>query len=287
MQILYHANCSDGLCAAWLCYQLWPKAKYIPVQYGSEPPEIEKDATLILDFSYSKQTLLKLAHTAAYLIVLDHHKSAQQELQNLEFCIFDMDKSGARLTWEYLCKTYSDMVKSQFVMHSGLWRTNKTAHTTFENPPWLVAYTEDRDLWKFKLSHSEEINCAIRSYPATFEAWDLLSLKDYLDLAAEGTAIMRYRKKLISEHIKYVADINIDGHIVRACQCTAVDISSELAGELAKDKPFGVVWTSVDDYRIYQLRSDKNGVDVSEVAKKFGGGGHARAAGFKSKEIFK
>lgn len=41
-----------------------------------------------------------------------------------------------------------------------------------EIAPWLVDYTEDRDLWRHKLPDSEEINAALRSYPLDFELWD-------------------------------------------------------------------------------------------------------------------
>ena len=37
---------------------------------------------------------------------------------------------------------------------------------------------------------------------------------------------------------------------------------------------------------VFSLRSEEGGLDVSEIAKKFGGGGHKHSAGFKVKNIF-
>jgi nanoRNase/pAp phosphatase (c-di-AMP/oligoRNAs hydrolase) len=42
-----------------------------------------------------------------------------------------------------------------------------------------------------------------------------------------------------------------------------------------------VTYYDTEDNRKYSLRSVEGGVDVSEVAALFGGGGHKHAAGFK------
>ena len=56
---------------------------------------------------------------------------------------------------------------------------------------------------------------------------------------------------------------------------------SETGNELAKGVEFAATYFETDEHRIYSLRSDKNGLDVSEIAAKYGGGGHFHAAGFK------
>ncbi len=55
---------------------------------------------------------------------------------------------------------------------------------------------------------------------------------------------------------------------------------SDVGHELAKGRPFGVTWFERDGQRVYSLRSVDGGLDVSEIAKSFGGGGHEHAAGF-------
>jgi nanoRNase/pAp phosphatase (c-di-AMP/oligoRNAs hydrolase) len=68
------------------------------------------------------------------------------------------------------------------------------------------------------------------------------------------------------------------GHFVNA----GTYCHSELLGELAKGADFAVGWfaTARGTYR-YSLRSDPQGLDVSAIAKLFGGGGHKHAAGFE------
>ena len=57
---------------------------------------------------------------------------------------------------------------------------------------------------------------------------------------------------------------------------------SDVVGQLAEGEPFAIGWfyKAANDTFVYSLRSREGGVDVSKVAEEFGGGGHARAAGF-------
>jgi hypothetical protein len=152
--IIYHGpGCADGFCAAWIAHRrLGDDAAYLPAQYGDAPPDISGQDVLILDFSYPREVLLTLAARNNRVVVLDHHKTAQQDLADLGgeklLVRFDMGKSGGRLTWEHF---YPD-----------------------EPAPWLVEYTEARDLWTFHLPFSREISAAIGSYPMDFTIWNAL-----------------------------------------------------------------------------------------------------------------
>jgi oligoribonuclease NrnB/cAMP/cGMP phosphodiesterase (DHH superfamily) len=160
--VLYHGGCWDGFCAAWVAHGvLRGDVEYIPVQYEQDPPAVEQGSRLyILDFSYDRGTMLFLAKRVHALTVLDHHKTAQEALQDfadecvangldVPHIVFDMGKSGARLAWEHF--------------------------RLGEQCPWLVRMVEDRDLWKWELPHSREVNAAIRSYPMTWDTFDWLA----------------------------------------------------------------------------------------------------------------
>lgn len=274
--ILYHANCFDGFCAAWLCHHHWPDAKFIPVQYGQRLPldesvedqydmdtNIRGQNVLIVDFSYPRETLESIRKASSTLQVLDHHKTAKESLEGLSYCTFDMHKSGARLTWEYLKKIGLSPL-------TGAWG----AH-------WLVDYTEDRDLWSNKLHHSREINTAIQSYPMDFDVWDQLANRNPEDLYPEGTAIQRYKDNAIAHHTKYARLTHIMGHSATIINCTLSDIGSDIAASLLEqypDVPIAIIATNTQDGTIYRLRS--NTIDVSKIAEHYGGGGHKAAAAF-------
>lgn len=60
-------------------------------------------------------------------------------------------------------------------------------------------------------------------------------------------------------------------------------LQSEVCHELCQGEPFAAAyWDEADGTRRWSLRSSEtDGVDVSEIAKLYGGGGHVHAAGFR------
>jgi uncharacterized protein len=260
--IAYHANCSDGHCCAWLMSKAFPDAEFVPVSYGGEElTGYENRDVFILDFSYPRAKMLDIIDKCNSLIVLDHHKTAEQELIGLEspkaLIHFDMKKSVGQLTWE--------------------WR--KSIEGIIEKP-WIVDYTADRDLWLWKLPFSKEINSALRSYPMTFESWNTLANRRAHDLIGEGQAIQRMESQFVANAVKSAWEIEIDGHKV-LCTNAVGSLVSEIGGELAKGRPFGATFFVNEKQKIWSLRSREGGVDVSEIAKRRGGGGHRAAAGFQ------
>jgi oligoribonuclease NrnB/cAMP/cGMP phosphodiesterase (DHH superfamily) len=279
--VLYHANCWDGFCAAWVARMALGEIEAVPVNYGQAHPCMAFRTVYILDFSYKRNEMRAILSEAQSVTVLDHHKTAQAELDGLvdEFIQrpdliqnkagselprihFDMNKSGGRLAWEHFA-------------YLGGWQDMKS--------PWLVDYTEDRDLWRHALPESENINAALRSYPLDFELWDEFhaSVGQREMFKREGAAIRRAEKAIIQTHVRNARLENFDDtYTVPIVNATV--LFSEIAGELAKGHPFGACYFDRQDgKRQWSLRSDETGIDVSEIAKAHGGGGHAHAAGFE------
>lgn len=252
--VIYHADCWDGFCAAWVARKQMPDLEAVPAHYGTPAPDVKGRDVYVLDFSYPRPVLLDMLRDATLLVVLDHHKTAQAELEGIRGCKFDLTKSGARMTHEYF---FGPQV------------------------PWLVAYTEDRDLWRHALPHSEAINAALRSYPLDFNLWDDFAKRDPESFRLEGEAIRRRERQIVEDHVRHARLENFDGtHTVPVVNATV--LFSEIAGELAKGHPFGACYFDRrDGKRQWSLRSDEHGVDVSAIAKAHGGGGHPRASGFE------
>jgi uncharacterized protein len=256
--VIYHAHCSDGLGAAWVFHQAMPNAEFCPILAGSnEPPDVDGKNVFIVDCAYPRDTILKLRDRARSLLVLDHHKSNMEALGDLDFCQFDMTRSGIGLAWDYLFP-------------------HKQRH-------WLVNYIEDKDLWRWIFPNSREINCAIQSYPLSFEGFYILQDMKPDDLISEGMAIHRYQKNMVDSIVKKAREIEIQGHKVLIVNTNV--LQSEVAGFLAINRPFGVSWFENEfGHKVYSLRSKDGGKDVSEIAKKYpGGGGHFHSAGFRLK----
>jgi len=265
--VIYHANCWDGFCAAWVARMALGEIEAVPAHYGTQPPNVEGREVYVVDFCYPLDTMIEIATVARSLVVLDHHKTAQSTLAHLSMnfgltAVYAEDKSGARIAWEWFAQL-------------GGWQGM--------DAPWLVNYTEDRDLWRHALPESENINAALRSYPLDFAVWDEFhSMVGQREMfKREGAAIRRAEKQIVSAHIRHARSQNIGGHDVPVVNATV--LFSEIAGELAKGQPFGACYFDrFDGKRQWSLRSDENGLDVSEIAKAYGGGGHKRAAGFEA-----
>lgn len=265
---IYHGGCPDGFTSAWIVARSFGSTpvRLVEGRYGEPPPaDVDGANVYIVDFSYPRDQLLDLAGRAATVTVLDHHKSAQEDLAGLDdapltyptLCVeFDMDRSGAGITWDHFHPDDHD------------------------NRPWLVNYVEDRDLWRFKLPWTHEAFAAVSSHPNTLEAWDEIASTPFDRIVTEGRAVQRFRQKLIDTAVEGAIRVTIAGHDVPVANVPYA-VGSDVAGELAKGEPFAAYWYESDGERRWGLRSAPDGLDVAEIAQRFGGGGHKHAAGYK------
>lgn len=270
--IIYHANCWDGFCAAWLMRKLVTDAELFPAHYATDPPDCAGREVFIVDFSYKRPVMEKILTEASRVTVLDHHKTAEAELAGLQEQFpgsdirFSSTQSGSTMAFDYI----SGRMRIAHA-HYGSWWT-------------LARYTEDRDLWRHELPESQEFNAGLRSFPLDCETWDGISRSlESLGpgvLIQDGKAILRYQKTVIDGHVKHAVMGSIAGWNVPMVNATT--LFSEIAGEIAKGRSFGACYFDRHDgKRQFSLRSTPEGIDVSEVAKLFGGGGHKHAAGFE------
>ena len=269
--VLYHGNCADGFGAAWAAHQLYgDAAEYQAVNFGGmTPPDLVGKDVLIVDFAYSRDTLLSIASEAASIRVLDHHKSAQDDLADLEFATFDMSRSGAGLTWD-------------------------TLHPSKPRPK-LIDYVEDRDLWKWEQPDANEIMMTFECMPFDFKVWTNVAKRmdtaDGLEeIRQQGRALTRYKEAMLERIVARACLVTV-ARAGKEWVVPAVNspiFQSELGSILCKDQPFAVVWSQGHTGEIRNsLRSEDNGgEDVSKVARLFGGGGHIRAAGCTTEAPF-
>lgn len=271
--VIYHENCADGFTAAWAFWTVFgDEAEYLPAQYGDEPPEmveIVDREVYIVDFSYPREVLEWMHGLAKKLVVLDHHKTAEKNLAGLDYCEFDMTRSGAMMAWDYVVDTYAD--PSDYVGHPA---------------PNLVKYVQDRDLWTWELTGSKEISAYIGTLEFDFLEWDCLrreleKTRLWERIYEKGQAIVAYRDQLIASVARKAYRAEIAGHDVPIVNAPSI-IRSELGNVLTEGELFAGVWYIDPEVgAIMSLRSnDDSAVDVSEIAEQFGGGGHPNAAGF-------
>jgi oligoribonuclease NrnB/cAMP/cGMP phosphodiesterase (DHH superfamily) len=293
--LIYHGNCMDGFGSAFAGWMHFRKKSqtlqtskppsedpskdpqdtviYLPARHGEgfklSEDEIRGAEIYITDFAYSKEVLERIRVVAKSLKVLDHHKTAAEQLQGLEYCEFDMQRCGAMMTWDYF---------------HGLGTA-----------PRLIHYIQDRDLWRFQLPFSKEVNAVVQSYPiqkeenfVEFEKL-LLQLEDpqgFQSIVSEGRAILRFQRQFIDMAIsRSFRMIQMESYEVPAVNTSIFE--SEVCHRLLEiypNAPFVATFysTAKSNTENYSLRS-RGDFDVSQIASRWGGGGHAAAAGFQKK----
>jgi len=275
--VIYHGNCADGFGAAWVFNRYGDREyDFHPGVYQSPPPDVEGREVYLVDFSYKRDVVAQMREKATRIVLIDHHKTAIEDLQPLIEnraieSLTSLDHSGAVLAWQ--------------------WFNGNGMHDTC---PQLLKHIEDRDLWRFALNGTREIQANVFSHPYDFQVWDRLMERPVEELIAEGRAIERKHFKDIAELIQVVtrpmkfrapwldgpapADL---GFVVVPMANLPYTFTSDAGHELAKGHPFAGCYWDTPNGRVFSLRSQDDGADVSEIAKQYGGGGHAHASGFR------
>lgn len=292
---IYHGNRADGFGAAWCVREAFgaDNVDFHAGVYQDLPPDVTGRDVIIVDFSYKRPVLDEMAQAAASIVILDHHKTAAEDLAPFQVhecgsgrfafsdlpsvwrdfdelnrpfiaALFDMERSGAGLAWDFFFPR--------------------------KPRPRLIDHIEDRDLWRFKLEGTREIQAALFSYPYDFEVWDkffygVTGVADESvpleDLRREGAAIERKHHKDVAELVDVCKrPMKIGGHVVPAASLPYT-LTSDAGHLMAKGQPFAACYWDTPEGRVFSLRSTDEGLDVSAIAKSYGGGGHRNASGFR------
>lgn len=278
MKVFYH-NDLDGQCAAFcvkLHKNLTNKQDFIEMDYKTDFPleSIKKDEEVwILDYSIDPSIMKKLLKKTENVWWIDHHRSAIEKYSDADLAVQGLVKegiSGCELTYMYL---------------NGI--------DDREDVPRFIRYIGDYDVWDHKFKESSPFYFSLQSEDThpTSDFWDKLSLSEINntklvdDKIKEGHLILKYRDAWAEQFVqRYGFETKFEGHNWFAAnlgQCgseyfKSVEKNHDLLISFAWD---GKVWS----VSLYSLKPDK--VNVSEIAKKHGGGGHPGASGFTCKDL--
>jgi oligoribonuclease NrnB/cAMP/cGMP phosphodiesterase (DHH superfamily) len=289
---IYHGKCYDGFTAAWVFETFRKKGlsiidqpvTYFPATYGQDPPDCKGKEVWLVDFTFPREVMIeKIIKPSMRTIILDHHKTAEADLKDIlgeirdkglqrqgDKVIFDMYRSGAAILYDELEREYAKRAGSHIPQPSG-------------RSLWLVDYVEDRDLWKWQLPNSKEVSAFVSSVPMTFAEWDAIDAIGYSRVAEGGRAILRYIENYGDKACENATIEKIDEFDVPCINTQYMNISDHVGklADLHPEAPFAVGYFRRSDGQWqFSLRS-RGDFDVSEIAKRFGGGGHKSAAGFQ------
>jgi len=294
--IFAHSHCTDGLVAASIMkYSLQMKHNIEPevifVSYGKEQEALEKanidsETTIYcVDFAFNRETTLELCKKADKVYVLDHHKTAYENLHDLQshynfYFTYDVEKSGASIVYDHC------------INHLNLNGYIKLNQQNIINQ--IVAMVEDRDLWLFRLPMTREFAEYVFAYMQPNDIDKMTKIlfnykKAQIDSICKlGSTIMKYKNNIIEKKIDSYIQLylHVDNKKLLIINETQPDLVSQLGNELCKkyDVPVCLYKISGSESSnelsvALSFRSMDHLEPVDVVARLFNGGGHRNAAG--------
>lgn len=270
--LVYHADCIDGFgCVIAAEYYLKvtksPKhILYVPGKYDCElDVDVNGKNVAFCDFSYKKDKMDEIMRKAKNILILDHHKTAVQQLEHVDesMKVLDMNHSGAYITWAYFNGT--------------------------NNVPLLIQYIQDNDIWKKAMIYTEEIHSYLSSIPKNIsDYYPLLNDEFLLTKVKIGAEILKIEDdemtKILENCFVKQFFINEKTYNAAVLECPIHKYKSKLGNrmlDIYDACDFSVIYdyNDVHNKTYTSLRSENSRTDVSQIASLYGGGGHRNASG--------
>ncbi len=289
MKIFYHTD-HDGECSGYWVLKhakkmqaegiLHPQERIdcVPINYNMPFPidtVFEQENVYIVDFSIEPDDMRALLEKTSNVVWIDHHKTAIEKYDDFEHEINGIRKDGVAgcvLTYQY-------------------FHPDKSV-------PSFTAYIGDRDIWKYEFGDDTRFFClGLQAYTSDPEAeiwsrldWDANNAPNdealLQRIVTEGATVTAYRDNWAKNfRTKFGFEVEFEGY-----NCFAMNLGqcgSEYFGEAVDE--YDIVIPFIYDGKhknwLYSMYTTKENIDVSEIAKKHGGGGHKGAAGFDKPEL--
>jgi oligoribonuclease NrnB/cAMP/cGMP phosphodiesterase (DHH superfamily) len=311
IKIFYHqvkpgVDCPDGIASAWAAYralQLWNKGRRIEVIgccYQGEIPVVNPgDDIYIVDLSFPRAVLEEWEKICS-LQVIDHHKTALADLEGFSAAIFDMNECGATLTYKTLNETPTVPVFLEYVRDRDLWKhelpaTHEIHEAISSIKAKIKSAVQDEDvaralIFQFFDELAEMDRGEFIAYLEPIGAGLLEEKRKKVDAIAS-----RFQWETFKVPYHFVMEDGIStegGHdkysvpVVYLAEDGGEDrYVSDVCQVLYKahpKSPFVACKTSDGSWSLRSDQGNPTAADVSAIAKRFGGGGHKHAAGFKT-----
>jgi len=265
----------------------------IGINYGDEFPwkDIKEDeAIYMVDFSLPFEEMIELYSLCDHLIWIDHHKTAIKEEEEyyrkhpelIGIAGYREVGIGAcALTWRFLYPHRKMPLAVKLLAEHDVWEHSNPSTLPFQYGMRIQDTLPGSPIWDNALSEDY----------VTIEGMK----RDYTffirDICMEGKAVLKYVKQSDERyakgtyfHTKFDKFIDESGQLEKY-KCIAINkawANSLLFDSVKTDEDIMIAfhWNGSKSKWLISLYTEKEEVDVSEIAKEFGGGGHKGAAGF-------
>lgn len=268
MICFYHSKDLDGHCSGAIVRYFRPSIEMIPFNYADNFPwdQVAKhDEIYMVDLSLPPDEMEKLFRLKKNgLIWIDHHETAINDCPSEIKGLRRIGDAACELTWEYLSMASGTPFAVWLLGRYDVWDHENKDVIPFQYG--LKRHNTDPSkemgLWKELLSGGDEKT---------------------KELIKEGAIIKGYVDGFYKRVCKNAFEINFDGYraIVVNTQETSTYTFDSVYDKTKHDLMIG--FFTDGKYWHCSLRSNK--INVGQLAKSHGGGGHREAAGFSCQKL--
>ena len=280
----YHSSDLDGHCSGAIVKYKFPQAQMHSINYGQQFPlekiDLKEDTVIFVDFCMQPiSEIVKLFKALGdRLIIIDHHVSTIRDLKTEKLCekisgICVVGLAGCELTWQYFFPETETPECVRLLGRYDVWD-----HTDSNVLPFQMGMRMN-NTWP------DSKNMAIweEYFDDDFTSHDSIIMQTI----EKGKTILEYQKQENEKYAKSCAmEIEFEGFKTIAINklLTNSQIFNSVWDESKYDLmiTFGIRANGMWTMSFYTTKSE---IDCSQIAKSFGGGGHAGAAGCNFKTL--
>lgn len=270
MKCFYHVNDHDGNCSKEIIRLRYPNCEMIGVNYGDKTDPLalcaENEFVFVIDFCFQPFTVMEELSRKCNLVVYDHHKSAidmakeSKKFKPKDVC-YKLDHSACEITW---LKTMPD-----------------------EPMPNAIKLLGRYDI--FDLSYSPDVlpfEYGLRCFePLDQKVWTaLFSNSPSLigSIIEKGKMVLKYIEVTNRRLVSSLKKIKFEGYQAFALNYNGDDslFFRQYQDELFQSSILLSYKRKDNQWHVGLISKKEDNIDVGEIAKKYGGGGHVTCAGF-------
>lgn len=285
---IYHSKDLDGYASAAIVKH-WHRTHnvygmpqdvidFMGYDYGQPIPNTsEYDKVIMCDISLPKEIMADIP--LSKLIWIDHHVSAIRDSEMFPY--FDSfgiraeilddgscEKIGAcELAWKYLFPDQIMPETIKLLSEYDSWRNSDVKRWNEQIMPF---------------QYGMRLVCnSLESFPM-----DIFNMPDdvfVVETIINGDVVLKYQNQQNENSCKFCAfEIEFEG--LRAICLNSGGANSQLFSSVYDESKHDIMipFVYTGKHWTYSIYSTKSNIDCSVLAKKYGGGGHAAAAGFKT-----
>lgn len=291
--VIYHSADYDGIFCREIARKFLPDAELIGWNFGDPLIPFPKDGTVyVMDLSPEclsrDETIRGGSEQKARLIWIDHHKTAIEKWPN-DISGYRIDGVAAcRLAWQWFVK-HNELPTS---FHNGVLSVKEEFIEHRVSEPLAVRLAGEYDVWDKRDPDAETFQFALRAEPLTPVGWAALldDNRSFLnDLLVKGRVCQRYAQYVDYDTCKSRTWLmeweGLKFLCINTARFNSLFFAARDIPETGHDALLGFNWNGKCwIVSLYHARH-RTDLDLSEIAKKYGGGGHRGACGFTCKEL--